>query len=203
MDRPPRLSYPVAIGLGSDPVEMGLAQRKCLERSCGTYSGAALAVHGKIGAVFKCLGPAHIGLQLPWPEVHDLAARHGFQGVELTTGVLGARIGTPNVGLLMDTWHLFTSGGTPADMRSLRGEKVVHAHVNDAPAGVAQDELIDTERLLPGASGVIDARAFLTVLDEIGFDGPTLVEPFNAEVRALPPEERVAAVAASLESVSP
>ena len=50
---------------------------------------------------------------------------------------------------------------------------------------------------------MIDARAFLTVLDEIGFDGPTLVEPFNAEVRALPPEERVAAVAASLESVWP
>jgi sugar phosphate isomerase/epimerase len=68
---------------------------------------------------------------------------------------------------------------------------------------VAQDELIDTERLLPGASGVIDARAFLTVLDEIDFDGPTLVEPFNAEVRAPPPEGRVAAVAASLESVWP
>jgi sugar phosphate isomerase/epimerase len=111
-------------------------------------------VHGNIGAVFKCVGPAHIGLQLPWP----------------------------------------------ADVLSLRGEQVVHAHVNDAPAGVAQDELIDTERLLPGASGVLDARAFLTVPDEIGFDGPTLVEPFNAEVRALPPEERVAA---SLESVWP
>ena len=103
----------------------------------------------------------------------------------------------------MDTWHLFTSGGTPADLRSLRGEQVVHAHVNDAPVGVAQHELIDTEGLLPGASGVIDARAFLTVLDEIDFGGPTLVEPFNAEVRALPPEGRVAAVAASLGSVWP
>jgi hypothetical protein len=50
---------------------------------------------------------------------------------------------------------------------------------------------------------VIDARAFLTVLNEIDFDGPTLVEPSNAEVRALPPEGRVAAVAASLESVWP
>jgi hypothetical protein len=56
---------------------------------------------------------------------------------------------------------------------------------------------------LPGVSGVIDARAFVTVLDEIGLDGPALVEPFNAEVRALAPEERVAAVAASLESVWP
>jgi hypothetical protein len=83
------------------------------------------------------------------------------------------------------------------------GSDTPPAHVKDAPASVAQDELIDTERLLPGASGVIDARAFLTVLDEIGFDGPTLVEPFNAEVRALPPDERVAAVAASLQSVWP
>jgi hypothetical protein len=56
------------------------------------------------------------------------------------------------------------------------------------------------ERLLPGASGAIDARAFLTVQDEIGFDGPPLVERFNADVRALAPEERVAAVAASLGS---
>lgn len=30
-------------------------------------------VHGKIGAVFKCLGPAHIGLQLPWAEMRALA----------------------------------------------------------------------------------------------------------------------------------
>jgi hypothetical protein len=35
------------------------------------------------------------------------------------------------------------------------------------------------------------------------FDGPALVEPFNAEVRPLAPEERVAAVAASVESVWP
>jgi hypothetical protein len=42
--------------------------------------------------VFKSLGPAHIGLRLPWREAHDLAARHGFQGVELTTGILDAGV---------------------------------------------------------------------------------------------------------------
>ena len=93
--------------------------------------------------MFNCLGPAHIGLQLPWAEVHDFAARHGLEGVELTTSVLDA---------------------------------------------------LDEER---------DARAFLTVLDEIGFDGPAIVEPINAEMRALDPRERVAAVAASLECVWP
>ena len=50
------------------------------------------------------------------------------------------------------------------------------------------------EGLLPGASGVIDARGFRAALGKIGFDGPVIVEPFNADVRALPPPERVAAV---------
>jgi hypothetical protein len=38
---------------------------------------------------------------------------------------------------------------------------------------------------------------------EIGFDGLVIVEPFNADVRALPPPERVAAVAAPLAAVWP
>ena len=91
----------------------------------------------------------------------------------------------------------------PSFFRRLRGEQVVHAHVNDAPPGVPIDEVVDMERLLPGASGVIDARGFLAALGEIGFDGPVIVEPFNADVRALPPPERVAAVAASLAAVWP
>ena len=33
--------------------------------------------------MFKCLGPAHISLQIPPEAAHELAARHGFEGVEL------------------------------------------------------------------------------------------------------------------------
>jgi sugar phosphate isomerase/epimerase len=130
--------------------------------------------------VFKCVGPAHIGLQLPWAEVHDLAANLESHAERLR----------PVAETLLRSGIRF-------------GIELIGTHVNDAPVGVALEELIDTERLPPGASGVIDARAFLKVLDEIGFDGPALVEPFSAEVRALAPEARVAAVAASLESVWP
>ena len=157
---------------------------------------------GRLGTIRPGMSMADVIGAWGQPTAHRLT-RPPFIHTLPRALALGARIGTPNVGLLMDTWHLVTSGGTPADMRSLHGEQVVHAHVNDAPVGVALEELIDTERLLPGASGVIDARAFLTVLDKIAFDGPALVEPFNAEVRALAPGERVAAVAASLQSVWP
>src|SRR2546430_526493 len=47
--------------------------------------------------------------------------------------------------------------------------------------------VLDTQRLLPKTSGVINARSFPAALREIGFNGPVIVEPFNADVRALPP----------------
>jgi hypothetical protein len=59
-------------------------------------------------------------------------------------------------------------------------------------------------RMLAERWKLYEELGFDSVWDcETGVDGPALVEPFNAEALALPPEERAAAVAASLESVWP
>jgi hydroxypyruvate isomerase len=92
---------------------------------------------------------------------------------------LGAEIG-PNVGLLLDAWHWYTSGGTLADLYKLEPEQVVYVHVNDAPEGVPLDKHIDNQRCLPGATGVIDIGGFLRTLKEIGYDGPIVPEPFGS-----------------------
>ena len=68
---------------------------------------------------------------------------------------------------------------------------MVYVHVNDAPLGRDVDEQIDNQRLLPGASGVIDIAGFLQALERMGYDGRVVAEPFNAELNALPPAERV------------
>lgn len=91
---------------------------------------------------------------------------------------LGAEIG-PNVGLLLDAWHWYTSGGTVDELRSLKAQQVVYVHVNDAPEGVPVDQQVDNRRCLPGATGVIDIRGFLQALKEIGYDGPVVPEPFG------------------------
>lgn len=52
----------------------------------------------------------------------------------------------PNVGLLLDAWHLYTSGHDPADLELLSNQNVVDVHVNDAPAGVAVDDQVDSVR---------------------------------------------------------
>ena len=46
---------------------------------------------------------------------------------------LAAAIGTGNVGLLLDAWHLYTGGGSIDDLDKITAKDVVVVHVNDAP----------------------------------------------------------------------
>jgi sugar phosphate isomerase/epimerase len=49
---------------------------------------------------------------------------------------LAGDIGTGNVGLLLDAWHLYTSGGTLDDLDEITAHDIVTVHINDAPAGI-------------------------------------------------------------------
>jgi sugar phosphate isomerase/epimerase len=98
---------------------------------------------------------------------------------------LADAIGTGNVGLLLDAWHLYTSGGSIDDMDKLENEDIVTVHVNDAPEGVPVDEQIDNVRRLPMETGVIDLPGFMKKLAALDYDGPVTAEPFSERVNAL------------------
>ena len=104
----------------------------------------------------------------------------------------------PNVGLLIDCFHWYTSHAGVDDLMELAPEQVVYVHVNDAIAGVDVDEQLDDVRRLPGVTRVIDLVGFLQALDRVGYDGPVAVEPFDASLAAIPPGERVRLAAQSL-----
>jgi sugar phosphate isomerase/epimerase len=142
-----------------------------------------------------------LGLEFVGPKT--LRAGHAHEFIYTIEGALdlGRRIGTGNVGLLLDCFHWYTAHGTAGDLARLSAEQIVYVHVNDAVPGRGPDEQIDGERRLPGAGGVIDITTFLQALQRMGYDGPVVVEPFDAEVNALPPAERVRAVAQSLSAV--
>ena len=110
-------------------------------------------------------------------------------------------VGLGGVGILLDCYHWYTSHGTAADLEGLRGDEIVHVHVNDAVAGRAVDEQLDLERRLPGATGLIDIATFLQSLDRLGYDGGVAVEPFDQALNALGPEEALAATADSLRRI--
>jgi sugar phosphate isomerase/epimerase len=132
-----------------------------------------------------------IGLEFVGPKTSRTSRR--FEFVYTLEGMLelARSIGTGNVGILLDAWHLYTTRGTPNDVLKLRGSDVVTVHVNDAPLGVDVDAQVDSVRCLPLETGVIDLTGFLRALQTIGYDGPVTPEPFSKSVNELPPEEAV------------
>jgi len=139
-----------------------------------------------------------LGLEFVGPKT--LRTGHAYSFIHTIAGALDltGRIGTDNTGLLLDSWHWYTSHATIADLDQLSAHQVVYVHVNDAPAGHKVDEQIDKQRLLPGASGVIDIVGFLRALERMGYDGPVVVEPYNEDVVALAPDDRARAARESL-----
>jgi sugar phosphate isomerase/epimerase len=151
-------------------------------------------------AILKDHG-CRLGLEFIGPRTLRASAKYEF--IYTMDGMLElcAAIGTGNMGLLLDGWHWYTSGGTVEDLRRLTNEDVVYVHINDAPAGVPLDEQIDNVRCLPGETGVIDNVNFLKCLQEIGYDGPVTPEPFSQRVNALPPAEAAQVTAEALNKV--
>ena len=139
-----------------------------------------------------------LGLEYVGPKTAWTARRYPFLHTLAETRELIAEIGLGNVGLVLDSWHWYHAGDGAADVTALRNEDVVAADLNDAPAAVPKDEQRDGARELPAATGVIDVRAFLAALAEIGYDGPVRAEPFNDAVRKMPREEAVAATARAM-----
>jgi sugar phosphate isomerase/epimerase len=133
------------------------------------------------------------GIEFLGPKSLLSGHKYGFIRTLEEMMQLAADIGTGNVGLLLDAWHLYTSGGSLADLDKITASDIVVVHINDAPAGIPRDELADTVRCLPLETGVIDLAGFMRKLAKLGYDGPVTTEPFNQRLNALAAEDPYAA----------
>ena len=129
-----------------------------------------------------------LGLEFVGPRTMRDGRRYGFIYTLEGALCLAQAIGF-TTGVLLDSYHWYTSLGTLADIRGLRLEDVVYVHVNDAPAGVAVDAQLDQIRRLPGTTGVIDIAGFLQTLAEIGYNGPVTPEPFEERLKTATPDD--------------
>jgi sugar phosphate isomerase/epimerase len=139
-----------------------------------------------------------LGLEFLGPET--MREGHEYDFVHTAEGMLDlcAAMDPDTVGLLLDSWHWYTSGGDVETLRALSNDDVVDVHVNDAPDR-PRTEQIDSDRRLPAETGVIDIEAFLRELDRMGYEGPVSAEPFSDDVEAMAPEDAVAATKGALD----
>ena len=136
-----------------------------------------------------------LGLEYVGPKTLWTARRFPFLHTMAECKDLIGAIGTGNVGFVLDSWHWQMAGEKAAELKTLTNADIVSVDLNDAPAGIAADQQIDSQRELPLATGVLDVKTFLNTLNELGCDAPVRCEPFNAALRALPPEQALAKVA--------
>jgi len=91
------------------------------------------------------------------------------------------RANRPNVGLVVDSFHVFKAGSSLDDLRRIPIERVFIVHVTDAPdRDMALIELSRHHRVFPG-EGSLPIRSMIDVLREKGYDGWYAIEIFNDE----------------------
>jgi len=113
----------------------------------------------------------------------------GFQDCSVNTlaaaRTIVDRAGRPNVGVVIDAFHYYAGGSTPAMLDGLDAARVYIVHLDDAEDR-PREELRDAHRLLPG-DGVIPLRDLVRRIEALGYRGPWSIELFRPEYWAWDP----------------
>jgi len=91
-----------------------------------------------------------------------------------------------NVGLCLDTFHLYAGVSKLEDLDELRSGEVEHVHFHDVPRAVPRELLVDADRIPPGM-GVIPLTKVVDALRRIGYAGALSVELFDPVVQKSDP----------------
>lgn len=159
-------------------------------KTCTTYIlpstdqlPAAFAIHA-VNRLRRCaqlLEPYDISLALEFVGPHHLrtAWKYPFIYTLDDTLALIHAIQMPNVGLLVDAYHCYTTALSWDDLRSVPSSLIKYVHINDAKP-LPVHELLDHDRLYTG-EGVIDLAAFIAALRDVGYEGIVAQEVLTSE----------------------
>ncbi|PHI21967.1 xylose isomerase [Lewinellaceae bacterium SD302] len=126
-----------------------------------------------------------LGLEYVGPKTLHDAARYGFIRTGRQLKRMIEEIDVAGVGVILDSFHWYTSGETAEHLKIWRNEDIVAVDLNDADKRLSKETQIDGNRELPGATGMIDLMTFVGYLKAVGYDGPVRAEPFNETLNAM------------------
>jgi sugar phosphate isomerase/epimerase len=152
-------------------------------------------------------GPAHVPetpseaeLDKAADRLHaaaDLAAGFGVRlGIEFLKGArlvstlptalaLARRAAHPNLGVVLDTFHLYAGASKLEDLALLADAPgfLSFVHLNDVPDARPRELWVDADRVLPG-DGSLPLGAIVAGIRLAGFQGYVSLELFNASIAA-------------------
>ena len=125
-------------------------------------------------------------------EAADIAGRHKVAlAIEFIKGgklvgslrtalALARKTEKKNVGVLLDTFHLYAGASKVEHILEMKKSELLLVHINDLAPGYIEIAT-DKDRVLPG-EGVLPLKEMLNTLSRIGYDGYCSVELFNEEL---------------------
>ena len=145
------------------------------------------------GGIDRCAADFH--------ELGERAARHGVRVAyeALAWGrfvydyrdawEIVRRAEHAHIGLVLDTFHLFSRGSPVQPIESIPGDRIFLVQMADAPR-LSMDHLSWSRhyRCFPG-QGELPIDAFMSALEATGYGGPLSLEIFNDSFRAYPAEQ--------------
>lgn len=128
----------------------------------------------RLGALARALEPHGIRVGVGFHAAAELRRNRAFEFIHSldATQMLVGMAGAGNLGLAIDLWEIFASGGTLELVRKMPAAQLVAVFLADVPAGTTRETATESARALPGETGAIDAAAALALLAELGYDGP-------------------------------
>lgn len=94
--------------------------------------------------------------------------------------MIAMQSGHPRAAILPDVYHLHKGGSPFEGVRLLGKSSIGIFHVNDYPATISREKLVDANRVYPG-DGAAPWKKLLADLRETGYRGLLSVELFNPE----------------------
>jgi sugar phosphate isomerase/epimerase len=121
-----------------------------------------------------------MGEKMGVPPLLELWGTHPVLG-PLSHGIyVTVAAGRADASLLLDVFHLYTSGTPFTALKQINGASLHVIHLNDYPQATDSSTLNDGNRLYPG-DGVAPLRQILRDLRDNGFRGYLSLELFNRE----------------------
>jgi len=156
---------------------------------------------GRLSLVSEVLADhgLRLGLEYIGPKTFWSTEEHTFVHTLAEARALIAETGASNIGLILDSYHWYTAGESPADLEGLTAEDIVSVDINDARADRERDEQMDLDRRLPYATGVIDLDGFMGAVRAAGYAGPVKVEPFMKSLAEQPVDDVLADISSCLD----
>lgn len=93
-----------------------------------------------------------------------------------------------DAGIVLDAFHLFRAGQTPADIGPLAPSRIVAVQINDALPLPFATLVGNRHRQFPG-HGVFNITGFCEAVLSLGYEGAFVVEVLNPEITSRPAEE--------------